>query len=96
MSKEFSALIAAGRKDFILSLVEVISWLGHTLVVQRTLRSATGGASEWRPPLAWCVAASDPGEPPSPPAAASTPRAGPAYHGTHGISCASAGPQPLG
>ena len=24
------------------------------LVVLRALRGATGGASEWRPPLAWC------------------------------------------
>ena len=30
----------------------------NSLVVLRTLHSATGGASEWRPPLAWCVAAS--------------------------------------
>ena len=30
----------------------------NSLVVLRTLRSATGGASEWRPPLAWCVEAS--------------------------------------
>ena len=27
-------------------------------VVLRSLHSATGGASEWRPPLAWCVEAS--------------------------------------
>ena len=30
----------------------------NSLVVLRTLHSATGGASEWRPPLAWCVEAS--------------------------------------
>ena len=47
------------------------------LVVVRTLRSATGGASEWRPPLVWCRAvplrrASHHRRPPS------TPRAGPA------------------
>ena len=31
------------------------SWLlGAPLVVLRALRGATGGASEWRPPLAWC------------------------------------------
>ena len=28
--------------------------LGAKLVVLRALRGATGGASEWRPPLAWC------------------------------------------
>ena len=28
--------------------------LGAPLVVLRALRGATGGASEWRPPLAWC------------------------------------------
>ena len=27
---------------------------GRTSVVLRALRGATGGASEWRPPLAWC------------------------------------------
>ena len=26
----------------------------NSLVVLRTLHSATGGASEWRPPLVWC------------------------------------------
>jgi len=54
------------------------SWfLGAPLVVLRTLRSATGGASEWRPPLAWCVEASpkSPRHYRRPP---STPRAGPA------------------
>ena len=31
------------------------TWLlGAPLVVLRALRGATGGASEWRPPLAWC------------------------------------------
>ena len=32
-----------------------LPWLlGAPLVVLRALRGATGGASEWRPPLAWC------------------------------------------
>ena len=36
-------------------LTDCYPWLlGAPLVVLRALRGATGGASEWRPPLAWC------------------------------------------
>ena len=66
------------------------------LVVVRILRSATGAASEWRPPLAWCVEA-------SPETLVTTggrlqlPERGRLDPGTLGISCAHrAGPQPLG
>ena len=39
---------------FLLDL-DTYPWLlGAPLVVLRALRGATGGASEWRPPLAWC------------------------------------------
>ena len=67
----------------------------NSLVVLRTLHSATGGASEWRPPLAWCVEA-------SPETLVTTggrlqlPERGRLDPDTHGISCARAGPQPLG
>ena len=66
------------------------------MVVVRILRSATGAASEWRPPLAWCVEA-------SPETLVTTggrlqlPERGRLDPGTLGISCAHrAGPQPLG
>ena len=72
-------------------------WLGRALlVVVRILRSAIGAASEWRPPLAWCVEA-------SPEILVTTggrlqlPERGRLDPGTLGISCAHrAGPQPLG
>ena len=38
---------------FIYLCIPVISG-ANSLVVLRTLHSATGGASEWRPPLVWC------------------------------------------
>ena len=43
----------ARQNSFLLALF--YPWLlGAPLVVLRALRGATGGASEWRPPLAWC------------------------------------------
>ena len=41
--------------DFYSVQTSINPWLlGAPLVVLRALRGATGGASEWRPPLAWC------------------------------------------
>ena len=52
---EYGRIQASGRSFGIRGIRIQSRGLGTPLVVQRTLRSATGGASEWRPPLAWCV-----------------------------------------
>ena len=80
-----SAHVVFLLREFVL-LIPVISG-ANSLVVLRTLHSATGGASEWRPPLAWCVAASpeSPRHHRRPPQLPERCRLGP---GTLGDSCA--------
>ena len=63
-------------------------------MVLRTLRSATGGASEWRPPLVWCRAVPLRRAPVTTGGRLNSPSGAGVDPGTHGNSCARAGHSP--